>query len=221
MEAMRPLLSRSAHPDLLAFLALPALALACALLANALASPGRRLAWTGRPLPPAEPPAAPTALPPRPSAPDAPALGSPAPATPAQGAPSVPKGPTTAQGLGQDPSAPLRELDGARALAAFRQGAVFLDARRSAEYEAGHVPGAWCAPVWEADLEDRILAFEAGVQPSAGTPLLLYCGGGDCEDAHRLARRLLELGYRNLWVHRGGWNEWLALKGPVRSGAAR
>ncbi len=47
--------------------------------------------------------------------------------------------------------------DGAEAL--FRQGRLFLDARRTTVYADGHVQGARSFPVWESDIADRVKAF--------------------------------------------------------------
>jgi len=117
-----------------------------------------------------------------------------------------------------DPAQPIREITPEEAWVLFRAKVPFLDARRSAEYSAGHIEGAWSLPVWEADLEARITEFEALAGPVSATPLVLYCSGGDCEDSHLLAQKLSPLGYRNLLIYRAGYPDWVRQGHPIRTG---
>jgi rhodanese-related sulfurtransferase len=199
--------------------------------ATAPAAPALVVPAAGNPLP-APPPAA--APPPRsartgptgPAAAAAPASrppvdsqGKPA-ARPETGAPAA-AGPipeTAAARFAPSPSAVIREISSADALAAFQLKVPFLDARRSQDFEAGHLPGAWSLPVWEAGLEARITGFEARANPQPRAPIAIYCSGGDCEDSRLLAQKLVELGYRNLLIYRDGYPDWIAQGRPVSRG---
>jgi len=114
---------------------------------------------------------------------------------------------------------PIRELGSAEALAGFQAGWPFLDARRSAEFAEGHVRGAFCTSVWEADLEDRLIDFKAARHPGPGDPIVIYCSGGDCHDSHLLAEKLLAQGYFHLLIYRDGYPDWVALGRPTAKGA--
>ena len=206
-------------------LALAGLAAAAALLANTLAGPSRRLAWTGAvatlpiPLPamapriePPSPPApapqplavqAAKALPPPPPAPPT----RPMPAAARAAEPPVPPTPVAAN--------PIREISGAEAWLAFQSKAPFLDARRSAEFTEGHIAGAWCTPLWEADLDDRLITFKAARRPGPDDPIVIYCSGGDCHDSHLLAAKLLKEGYYHLLIYRDGYPGWVAQGHPI------
>jgi len=222
-------------PDLLKALTLLAAAILCAGLANGLAGPERKLgwgAWSPAPMAaapvavPAEAPAAgpaPAAPPEWPAAPvrplakqpSKPAIKPPTPAAP-------PASPAPLDAAARFPPAPasvIRELDSDSAWTAFQLKVPFLDARRSADFEEGHVAGAWSLPVWEAGLEARLIGFEAKANPQPKAPLVVYCSGGDCEDSHLLARKLVELGYRNLLIYRDGFPDWSAKGRPVARGA--
>jgi len=201
--------------------ALMGAALACAVISNRFAAPQRQLAWRGAPvaptvaIPAAEPLPAPV---PSPSLPATP------PAKPSkQAAPSpAPKAPVelpTAFAL--RPGQPVREIGSEEAAEARKAGIPFLDSRRSAEYELGHIAGAWSLPVWESTLEDRLTEFEAKANPPAEAPLVLYCSGGGCEDSHLLAARLFKLGYRNLLIYRDGYPDWASKGRPTAKGASR
>jgi len=206
----------------LRLLALAVLAGALALIANALASPARRLAWSGPGV------ATPTvaALAARPVLPE-PFRPPPPPDAPAKLAPPVrpvaPAGPRLlAQPPGSTPeppaSSPIREVSSAEAWKAFQSGLPFLDARRSAEYAEGHVARAFCVPVWEADLEDRLITFKATRHPGPEDPIVIYCSGGDCKDSHLLATKLLNEGYFHLLIYRDGFPDWVAQNHPIEKG---
>ena len=115
-------------------------------------------------------------------------------------------------------SSPIREISAQEAWEAFQAGVPFLDARRSAEFAEGHIAGAWSAPVWEADLNDRLLSFKAARRPGSEDPIAIYCSGGDCRDSHLLAAKLLEEGYFHLLIFREGYPAWVAQGHPVEKG---
>ena len=219
------------------FLALPALTLGCALVANAFARQDRTLTWTGWVPPTArEAPALVTAHPE--PGPTDPGPSTPGPANPGPGLPSHPRPLPTAGAQApkpalasappaldaaarfpRSPSAVQREISSADAWDAYRLQVPFLDARRTAEFLEGHVQGAWSVPVWEAGPEARLTEFEARVNPQPQAPLVLYCGGGGCEDSHLLAAKLVALGYRNLLIYRDGYPDWTAQGRPTQRGA--
>jgi rhodanese-related sulfurtransferase len=74
-------------------------------------------------------------------------------------------------------------------------------------------------PIWEQDAPARITEFEARVNPSPQAPIVAYCSGGDCEDSRLLARKLVELGYRNLFIYRDGFPDWVQRGRPQTRGA--
>ena len=200
---------KALHP--LHALTLLAAAVLCAVLANALARPDRRLAWTGTVPPPLQAPA----LPGLPSPAVLPAAPGTAPIQPSVHTRPAPKAPPR---FPPDPASVVRELSSQEALEAFALHLPFLDARRTADFEEGHVPGAWSVPVWEAQPEARLTAFEAKANPGSRDPIILYCSGGGCEDAHLLANQLVALGYRNLLIYAGGFPDWTAQSRPVAKG---
>jgi rhodanese-related sulfurtransferase len=171
-------------------------AAACAAVSNLLASPQRRLDWirgyaAPQPGTPPVPPAAPQAG-----------------AMPA-GGPFAPH-----------PDRPWVEITSEEAHALFERGALFIDARRTADYRRGHVSGALSMPVWEADL-DRRLGDLAGQGRDPNAPIVVYCTGGDCEDSHQLAERLWGVGFNAAFVYRDGFPDWEKRGWPVAAGDHR
>lgn len=204
-----------------------------AMISNSLAAPARRLAWAGSiaplpvllnrletPQPLAPPPPILATVEARPLAAQSPAP-EPRTAHPEPTAP-VPPPPTaqspTAPSPASPSSGPIREISREEAWKAFQTGTPFLDARRSADYTEGHIKGAWCTPVWESDLDDRLITFKAARHPGAEDPIVIYCSGGDCRDSHLLASKLLNDGYFQLLIFRDGYPAWVALGLPSEKG---
>jgi rhodanese-related sulfurtransferase len=115
------------------------------------------------------------------------------------------------------PERPYIEIAPEDALDLHGRKALFIDARRSDDYAAGHIAGAHAMPVWEADIDDRVKAlYEEGRNQQE--PIVIYCSGGNCEDSHMLSQKLWGLGFDNVLVYRDGFPDWAARKGPVSKG---
>jgi rhodanese-related sulfurtransferase len=82
--------------------------------------------------------------------------------------------------------------------------ALFLDARASADYRAGHIAGALSLPIEEFD--DHYPQVQPMLTPDSS--IVVYCDGVDCDLSHRLMDRLRELGYHNVRLVANGWTAW-------------
>lgn len=93
--------------------------------------------------------------------------------------------------------------------------AVLLDARSKEEYESGHISTALSTPILavvKRDLDlDRLLTVEKKI-------LVTYCSGGLCDISVELAKELVDLGYRNIYVLGDGYPGWKAAGYPVEEG---
>ncbi|MBI5441295.1 MAG: hypothetical protein HY900_08810 [Deltaproteobacteria bacterium] len=222
------------------------LAVACALVSNALAGKERKLTIPGaypnattvtaRPEPPplaafeAEPAAGPQtaevrAPEPSPASTDGEASGAPRPTAAASSGKPVPAPPAKAPAspaelLARFPAhgQPYVEISGEAAAWLHARGALFIDARRTRDFSQGHIGGARSFPVWEAQIvKERVEGLVAeGRDPSL--PVILYCSGGDCEDSHMLAQSLFGAGFENLLVYRDGFPDWVRRGGAVQAG---
>lgn len=92
-----------------------------------------------------------------------------------------------------------------------RSKAVFVDARTSTEYDAGHIPRAFNLPVGKAD---EIIHDFAAIFP-IDTQLILYCSGPECYDASDLMVILQEYGYQNVSVYFQGLLGWKNAGRPI------
>lgn len=212
-------MSKALNQTLFRMTALATLAGIAALLANALASPSRKLAWLVA-----------RAVQSRVVAPsDTPRLADPAPQKPVvrpaleakttRHAPPPPNPtPQPPQPEGQVTASPIREIGSHEAWEAYRSGLPFLDARRSADFAEGHITGAWSTPIWESDIDDRLFAFKIARRPASEDPIVIYCSGGDCRDSHLLATKLMNDGYFHLLIYRDGYPDWATQKRPIEKG---
>jgi rhodanese-related sulfurtransferase len=94
---------------------------------------------------------------------------------------------------------------------------LILDARPSVFFEQGHVPGALNLARDNFAHDYRHLA--PVLQPATDKPTIVYCSGGDCHDSRLVANALLSLGFSNVRVFTGGWEEWSKAGLPVSKGS--
>jgi rhodanese-related sulfurtransferase len=94
------------------------------------------------------------------------------------------------------------------------EAAFVIDARESAEYAAGHIPGAINLPY------DEVAADTARLEKldTRGRPIVVYCGGGTCEQSLSLAYDLVAAGHTRVAVYVGGFPEWHEAGHPVTEG---
>lgn len=94
---------------------------------------------------------------------------------------------------------------------------VFVDARKEDDFAEGHIPGAVrCFPYEVEKCINKVLDRTNGADK-----VIVYCGGGDCEDSIFMCRELVNAGVPSEAIHlyAGGWKEWSARNEPVQSGA--
>ena len=93
---------------------------------------------------------------------------------------------------------------------------IFVDARKEDLFVEGHIPGAL-----HCDPYDATRHIEAVLQRANGVErVIVYCGGGDCEDSIFLCRELIDAGVPEdaVYLFAGGWKDWSAKQLPVETG---
>ena len=93
---------------------------------------------------------------------------------------------------------------------------LIFDARPSSFFEQGHVPGA--LNLARDNFAHDYRQLDSVLKDAQEKPIIVYCGGGDCHDSRLVANALLTLGYGNVSVFTGGWQEWSASNLPVSTG---
>lgn len=87
---------------------------------------------------------------------------------------------------------------------------LFMDARRKDEYDQGHIPRAINVDIqlFELDPTYRNTVMQMLYSLDKQRPVVTYCGGGNCELSHKLSELLTSIGFDNVFIYLGGWNEY-------------
>jgi 3-mercaptopyruvate sulfurtransferase SseA len=114
-------------------------------------------------------------------------------------------------------AAPLAE--GAISLAQMKEifdagSATIVDARSTTEYEEGHIPGAVNIP------HDRIPEFMDVLNNEVPMEahVVCYCRSLTCDFSDLLATEMKIIGYQNVSIFSGGWDEWTKAGYPTETG---
>ncbi len=99
------------------------------------------------------------------------------------------------------------------------KSATILDARPSVFFQQGHVPGA--LNLARDNFAQDYRRLSAILKAAGDKPIIVYCSGGECHDSRLVANALLTLGYGNVSVFTGGWEDWSSAGLPVSTGNAR
>ena len=122
------------------------------------------------------------------------------------------KGAISAKARGEETPEGMEITAVAAARAVFDAGgALFVDARTQDLYDEGHIAGALSYPVGE--MEERIEGFITEYPPEQA--IVAYCSGRECEDSHKLARFLIDMGYTRVRVFIDGFPAWQKEGHPV------
>ncbi|VVS95193.1 rhodanese-like domain-containing protein [Desulfoluna spongiiphila] len=93
-------------------------------------------------------------------------------------------------------------------------GDVFVDARATESYRESHIKGSVSLSVYEFDA----LFFDFIDAYPLETKLVTYCSGRLCDESHRLATMLKELGYEDVRIFADGLPAWADAGLPVEEG---
>lgn len=85
---------------------------------------------------------------------------------------------------------------------------LLVDARPPLFFRAGHLPGALNLP--REGFQAAYDIHRAALEAARGKRVVVYCQGKACEDSELVAAALRALGFADLSVFVGGWNEWRA-----------
>lgn len=83
---------------------------------------------------------------------------------------------------------------------------VFIDARLARDFKTGHLEGAINIPVNSNDNERQ----KTMANISKDARIVVYCQSAGCKFAEKVAIKLIEDGFRDVSIFKGGWREWAA-----------
>lgn len=106
----------------------------------------------------------------------------------------------------------IMTLDDFRTYLKNKAGLVF-DARPEIFHRLGHIPGASSLP--RDDFENSYKTYQSELERDRSQPIVVYCSGSSCEDSTLVQESLKALGFTNVSVFRGGWDEWEENNLPV------
>lgn len=93
-----------------------------------------------------------------------------------------------------------------------KSGLIF-DARPEIFHRLGHIPGARSLP--RDDFENVYKTYQSELERDRSQPIVVYCSGSSCEDSTLVQKSLQALGFTNVSVFHGGWDEWQENNLPV------
>lgn len=88
---------------------------------------------------------------------------------------------------------------------------ILIDARASEDFQKEHIGNAINIFAYENDL-NKYFESLTKVPFDKNKIIIVYCEGGTCDASHKVASDLIRLGYQNVFVYAGGWEEWLKNK---------
>jgi rhodanese-related sulfurtransferase len=81
---------------------------------------------------------------------------------------------------------------------------IIIDARTEENYSRGKIGNA--INIYPYDDEQKMM--ESIFSLPQDKPIIVYCDGGSCDLSHLLAKNLLSLGFKRVFLYAGGWEEW-------------
>jgi rhodanese-related sulfurtransferase len=85
-----------------------------------------------------------------------------------------------------------------------KDSSVIIDARQTADYDAGHIDGAINIPTM---LDAAGRNAKLGNTPK-DSRVIIYCQSAGCPYAEKVASNLMEDGFANIVIYKGGWVDW-------------
>lgn len=104
----------------------------------------------------------------------------------------------------------VESVDGATTISAeqakklWKQGAIFIDTRKSSDWEAGRVPGAVHINVKNSEFNKENILNYVGLNDS----VISYCNAEKCHRAASGAKKLVGFGFTKVYYYRDGFPSW-------------
>jgi len=103
-----------------------------------------------------------------------------------------------------------KSVTAAEAKALFDKGAIFVDTRKSKDWDAGRIPDALHLDVKKV-LSEATLSKEV----KKGDAVVMYCNGESCMRSSKASKMAVGWGYSNVYYFRDGFPAWKAAGYPV------
>ena len=101
-------------------------------------------------------------------------------------------------------------IDTAQAKSLFDRGAIFIDVRSDADWEAGRIPGAV-----HLELDKVFTEASLGTVARPDQEVVMYCNGTKCPRSSTAAAAAAKWGISRVYYYRLGFPDWQAAGYPV------
>ena len=92
----------------------------------------------------------------------------------------------------------------------FNDGVKFIDARPAEEFYEGHIKGAVNIPFYESERYLNVIdSF------NKNEIIVTYCSSQECDDGTLSGDEFFKMGFKQVYVFIGGWEEWVKNKYPI------
>lgn len=101
-------------------------------------------------------------------------------------------------------------IDAIKAKQLFDQGALFVDVRRTSDWDSGRIPDAL-----HLELKKVFSSESLSEEAKKDDPIILYCNGEKCLRSSKATVLAVEWGFKNIYFFRDGFPSWKMASFPV------
>jgi rhodanese-related sulfurtransferase len=101
-----------------------------------------------------------------------------------------------------------------RAFGYWEEGMAFVDARTDAERVVGTVEGAFHLETRNF-IDGSAMGILDNMEPAF--PVIVFCGGGECDASENVAKRLIGWGFNEVYIMHEGFGAWEAAGHPTEA----
>jgi len=103
-----------------------------------------------------------------------------------------------------------KTVNAAEAKALFDKGTVFVDTRKSKDWDAGRIPDAL-----HLDVKKVFSEATLGKEVKKSDAVVMYCNGESCLRSSKASKMAVGWGFTNVYYFRDGFPAWKAANYPV------
>ena len=90
------------------------------------------------------------------------------------------------------------------------EGLALVNVLSQGDFAKAHIPSSINIPVGSED--------EFAKRYTKDKEIVVYCASSDCDASHKVAKRLADMGFRNVYDYEAGMRDWKQSGGAVETG---
>ena len=87
-----------------------------------------------------------------------------------------------------------------------REDFVLINVLSKEYFDKEHIRGSINIPIMDKDFEKKVMKHVSDKR----TKIVVYCANKECQASPDAAKKLIKLGYKNVWDYEGGIKEYCA-----------